>query len=339
MLSAAMMQGIETNGSAGISAHDADAPGVSTRSGRSASLETVVRTALPVRLRLTLGPTFRAAGGRGGRLAWVAPDGGWWRAVRTPEGAATVRFCAERHGVHVRAWGPGAEWLLGAAPGWLGARDSLEGFEPKGVVLDLHRRMPGLRIGRSGLVFDTIVPTVLAQKVTGREAGRSWGSLVRTLARPAPGPGAAGLVLPPPAEALAALPYQDYHPHGVEMRRANVIRGLAAGAARLERAADLPLPKAYPLLRSFPGVGAWTAAEVAGPALGDADAVSVGDYHIPNTVSWALAGEPRGTDERMLELLAPYEGHRGRVIRLLEAAGLTAPRFGPRAPIRSIRRL
>jgi hypothetical protein len=48
-----------------------------------------------------------------------------------------------------------------------------------------------------------------------------------------------------------------------------------------------------------------------------------------------LAGEPRGDDARMLELLAPYAGQRGRVIRLLEAARIKIPRFGPRfAPMR-----
>jgi 3-methyladenine DNA glycosylase/8-oxoguanine DNA glycosylase len=304
-------------------------------------IETRVRTPLPVDLRLTLGPLFRMSGGGGRRsaVARITHDGAWWRAARTPQGPVTVRFSKDRDAVIVRTWGAGADWLAEAAPSWVGSADSIEGFEPTGFIRDLHRRMPGLRIGRSGLVFDTIVPTVLAQKVTGKEAGRAWASLVRAFGEPAPGPPEAGLVLPPSPETLAALPYHDFHPHGVEMRRANVIRGLAAGISRLERTARLPLPEAYAALRSFPGVGPWTAAEVAGVALGDPDAVSVGDYHIPNTVAWALAGEPRGTDERMLELLAPYAGHRGRVIRLLEAAGISAPRFGPRAPVRSIRGL
>ncbi len=56
-------------------------------------------------------------------------------------------------------------------------------------------------------------------------------------------------------------------------------------------------------------------------------------------VAWALAGEARGTDERMLELLEPYRGQRGRVLRLLELAGVRAPRYGPRMAPRRIERL
>jgi 3-methyladenine DNA glycosylase/8-oxoguanine DNA glycosylase len=91
-------------------------------------------------------------------------------------------------------------------------------------------------------------------------------------------------------------------------------------------------------LQLFPGIGPWTAAEVARLALGDPDAVSVGDYHLPNLVAWTLAGEPRGTDERMLELLEPFRGHRGRVQRLLESGGAHAPRYGPRTEVRPIER-
>ena len=89
-------------------------------------------------------------------------------------------------------------------------------------------------------------------------------------------------------------------------------------------------------LRALPGIGAWTAAEVSLVALGDADAVSVGDYHLPHHVAWALAGEARADDARMLELLEPYRGHRGRVIRLVVAGHPGPPRFGPRLPLKSI---
>jgi 3-methyladenine DNA glycosylase/8-oxoguanine DNA glycosylase len=303
-------------------------------------IETHIRPRLPVDLRLTLGPVI----GRGGTAA-VDGRGVWWRAARTPAGPATMSLTPERGGFHARAWGPGAAWAIEAASALVGCQDSLDGFDPPpGIVRDVHRRLPGLRVGRSHLVFDALVPVVLAQKVTGLEAGRAWTGLVRAFGEPAPGPAGrtgppGGLRVPPPAEALAALPYHSFHRFGVEMRRANVIRRSAAEAPRLERATDMTPSAGRLYLQRFPGIGPWTAAEVALVALGDADAVSVGDYHIPNTVSWAMAGEPRGTDERMLELLAPFEGHRGRVIRLLEAAGLTAPKFGPRSPVRSIRRL
>jgi 3-methyladenine DNA glycosylase/8-oxoguanine DNA glycosylase len=297
-------------------------------------LETHVRPHLPVDLRLTLCPVI----GSGGTAA-IDGRGSWWKALRTPAGPATVSVTPERGGFHIRAWGPGAGWAMEAAPGMVGCQDSVDGFQPPpGVVRDAHRRLPGLRIGRSQLVFESLIPVVLAQKVTGMEAGRAWSGLVRAFGEPAPGPaGVRGrLRVSPSPEVLGGLPYQSFHRFGVEMRRANVIRRAAAEAPRLERAVDMPAADGRHYLRRFAGIGPWTAAEVALVALGDADAVSIGDYHIPNTVSWALAGEPRGTDERMLELLAPFEGHRGRVIRLLEAAGLTAPKFGPRSTVRSI---
>jgi 3-methyladenine DNA glycosylase/8-oxoguanine DNA glycosylase len=191
-----------------------------------------------------------------------------------------------------------------------------------------------MRIGRTNRVIESLVPAILEQKVTGREAGRAFRGLIRGHGEAAPGP--FGLRILPPAHVLAGLPYYAYHPLGVERRRADTIRWAAAHAERLEEIVDLPLELAYARLRALPGVGAWTAAEVALRALGDADAVSVGDFHIPNTVAWALSGEPRGTDARMLELLEPYRGQRGRVIRLLEAAGVAAPRYGPRLAPRAI---
>jgi len=98
----------------------------------------------------------------------------------------------------------------------------------------------------------------------------------------------------------------------------------------------MDLPTARRRLEAFPGVGQWTAAKVAQVALGDADAVPVGDYHLPHSVAYALEGVPRSTDERMLQLLEPYRGHRARVIRLIGVAGITAPRYGPKMPLRNI---
>ncbi len=126
-----------------------------------------------------------------------------------------------------------------------------------------------------------------------------------------------------------------FHRCGVERKRADTIRRAMARAGRVDEVAGLPLEAAYRRLRALPGVGPWSAAEVGLVALGDPDAVSVGDYHLPSQVAWALAGERTGTDERMLELLEPYRGHRGRVLRLLTIGGVGPPRRGPRTARRS----
>lgn len=204
------------------------------------------------------------------------------------------------------------------------------------LVAELARRSPGVRIPRSGAVLESLVPAILEQKVAGQEASRAWTGLIRVHGETAPGPPEWRLRLAPAPATLAALPYYAYHPFGIERRRAELIRRVAARAAWFEAIVGLPLPGAYARLTAVPGIGPWTAAEVGARALGDDDAVSVGDFHLPNLVAFALAGEPRGTDERMLELLEPYRGQRARVIRLLELSGLRAPRRGPRLSARGI---
>ncbi len=170
--------------------------------------------------------------------------------------------------------------------------------------------------------------------VTSEEAHASYRALVMALGEPAPGP--TRLTLPPSPQVLAGTPYWTFHRFGVERRRAETIIRAARSARRLEETLTMDIAGAYTRLEAFPGVGRWTAAKVAGVALGDPDAVPVGDYHLPHTVGYLFEGTPRSTDERMLELLEPYRGHRGRVLRLLTQAGATAPRFGPRKPLRDI---
>ena len=160
--------------------------------------------------------------------------------------------------------------------------------------------------------------------------------MVRLLNEPAPGP--VPLLLTPSADRLLDVPSYAFHRLGVERRRADTIQRCARVAHRLEEAVGLGTNVLDQRLRSIPGVGAWTSAEVRLVALGDADAVSVGDYHLPHVVAFALAGEARGDDERMLELLAPFAGHRGRVVRMIETSGITAPRRGPRMRLRTISR-
>ena len=264
----------------------------------------------------------------------IGPDG-VWRATRTPVGPATTHLRAGGGEITARAWGPGAQFALDTLPALVGADDDAEGFVPRHpVVVELARHLAGLRIGRSGAVVEALVPSVLEQKVVGLEARRSYARLVRALGEPAPGP--ASLLLPASPVRLASTPSWVFHRAGVERRRADTIRVACSYRSRVEEAASLPSGEAQRRLTALPGVGRWTAAEVALVALGDADAVSLGDYHLPHQVGWALAGEARGDDARMLELLEPYRGHRGRVIRLVVAGHPAPPRFGPRTPLRSI---
>jgi 3-methyladenine DNA glycosylase/8-oxoguanine DNA glycosylase len=280
--------------------------------------------------------------GSGDPTMRVDASGTVWRATRTVDGPATVRLTVQADVLRVAAWGPGAAAAVAAAPAFAGLGDDPSVLEPRHpLVADLARRFRGVRVGRSGAVVEALVPAILEQKITGDEARRTFRNLVRVHGEHAPGP--ANLRLLPAPDVLAALPYYAYHPLGLERRRAELLQRVGREAARLEgtvtRALAGDLAEAYAGLRSLPGVGPWTAAEVGQRAYGDPDAVSVGDFHVPNMVCWALAREPRGTDERMLELLEPYMGQRGRVIRLLELAGVRAPRYGPRLGSRRIERL
>jgi len=263
---------------------------------------------------------------------------GIWRASRTPDGPVATHLRSAAGEIIFRAWGPGSAWALDTAPALVGADDDHQDFRPAHPrVAELHRRLPGLRISRTNAVVEAVVPTIMEQKVQGIAAKRSYRALVCAWGEPAPGPaGDAGLMLPPPAHFLARAPSYSFHPFGLERKRADTIRRACSYARRLEETTTMAAADAHRRLLALPGLGPWSAAEVAMVALGDPDAVSVGDYHLPHDVSWALAGEARGTDERMLELLEPFAGHRGRVIRLLMAAGIRAPRHGPRLPLQPI---
>ena len=258
-----------------------------------------------------------------------------WRATRTPAGTATVHIRHEGQTVTVEAWGAGADWAVEHTPLLLGEADDASGFVPAHpLVARLHRSHPGVRMPRTHAVFEALVPTVLGQLVAGAEAHASYRALLADMGEVAPGP--VRMKVPPSAEVLARTPYWRLHGFGVERRRAETIIRAARSAKRLEETVGMTRDDAYRRLQAFGGVGPWTAANVAAVALGDPDAVPLGDYHLPHTIGFALEGTPRSTDERMLELLEPYRGHRARVIRLIALAGITAPRYGPRRPLRDI---
>ena len=259
---------------------------------------------------------------------------GVWRATHTPDGAATIHIEVDDRTIRATAWGPGAGWAIDRADLLVGMNDvsTLETSHPR--LKEIHRRLAGMRIGATHRVMEALVPAILEQKVTSYEAHQAFRRIVYALGEPAPGP--MRMLVAPTPEILAAQPYWVFHRLGVERKRADVIRAVCARAGRLEECVALTAEEAAARLTSFTGVGPWTAAEVAARAFGDADAVSVGDFHLPHLVSWVLAGELRGTDERMLELLEPYRGERGRVIRLIELGGGRRPRRAPRQRIRSI---
>jgi 3-methyladenine DNA glycosylase/8-oxoguanine DNA glycosylase len=290
-----------------------------------------VRLVLSVHSRGPRDPAYR-----------VDASGAVWRTVLTPDGPGTLRVTARagvRYGkITASAWGPGAGWLLETLPALLGEHDDPAGFVPVHPLLrEMASRHPGARVGRSGRVLEALVPAVLEQKVVGAEARRAWHYLLRRFGQPAPGPAPAGMRVFPDAGTWARIPSWEWHQAGVEPGRAAAIARAARAAGRLEEILTMAAGDADRRLRSLPGVGPWTSAEVRQRACGDADAVSVGDYNLPAVVGWALAGRVVD-DAGMLELLAPYAGHRYRATRLVELSGVAPPRRGPRLPLREYRR-
>lgn len=262
-----------------------------------------------------------------------------WRTCRYGGEPATVRVEAlSRVEVRATAWGPGASAALDAVPGWLGEYDEPHAFRPvHALISDVLRRCPGLLIGRTGLVVEALVPAILEQKVTSIEAYRSWVALLRRHGERAPGPAPEGMRVAPAAGTWLSIPSWEWHRAGVGPQRSRTIVTAMRHAARLEETASMSSEAADRRLRAVPGIGPWTSAEVRQRVLGDPDAVSVGDAGLPHVVSYALAGQRRGSDELMLELLEPYRGHRHRACVLLLQAGVRPPRRAPRAPLRDYR--
>lgn len=303
-----------------------------TAAGRASSDVTVEHTSdRPLDLALTLSPLRHGAYDPTFRRT---PDGAVWRTTLVRTGPVTQRFVSTgARSAVVQHWGPGSREAADAVPELLGEGDDAAGFVPPPQARDVARRTPGLRMCRSGRVLEALVPAVLEQKVQVVTAHRAWRWLVSRHGSVAPGPAPDGLKVVPSARGWAAVPTWDWHRAGVDPRRAATAVRCAQVAARLEDAAAMPADEARARLEKVPGVGVWTSAEVAQRAFGDADAVSVGDFHLAGAVGWALTGE-RTDDDGMLRLLAPYAPHRHRVVRLLFLDRRPqAPRRGPRLSI------
>ncbi|MFJ8634272.1 DNA-3-methyladenine glycosylase family protein [Streptomyces sp. NPDC093568] len=291
----------------------------------------------PLDLGLVLGPLRR---GPGDPTFRAMPDGSVWRATRTPAGPGTLRVSARGARVRGEAWGPGAEWLLDGLPELLGAADDPSAFVPRHRLLALsqHRR-PGLRLTRTGLVMESLIPSVLEQKVTTDEAYRAWRLLVRKYGEPAPGPAPARMCVMPDARTWSLIPSWEWHRAGVDNKRASTILRAVRVAARMEEAVRMPPAQAQARLEVLPGIGPWTSAEVVQRSHGAPDAVTVGDLHLPGIVGFALAGDRDADDALMLELLEPYAGQRHRAARLILLSGRVPARRAPKMPRVDIGRL
>jgi 3-methyladenine DNA glycosylase/8-oxoguanine DNA glycosylase len=308
-------------------------------SAAAGSVRDVVAAACQVRVwrppwPCPVGPILRQQRRGGGdptyRIQGEGPGARHWRGIRTPTGPVTLMVQAlPRLGeVVAEAWGEGAEWALDRVPSMLGADDDPSGFAPRHPVLvDVHRRYPHWRLGRSDRLFEALVPSIVEQKVTGKEAFAGFRSLVHFHGERAPGAGREQKVwLQPTADVLRMVPSWEWLRLHVDPARSRTIVQAARVGASLDR---LTPDDVDSKLRTLSGVGVWTSAEVRQRAFGEPDAVSFGDYHVAKDVGWALTGA-EVDDAGLAELLEPYRPHRYRVQRLVELAGLRRPRSGPR---------
>jgi 3-methyladenine DNA glycosylase/8-oxoguanine DNA glycosylase len=260
------------------------------------------------------------------------------RATRTPAGPALIKIIGHGHQVTARAWGDGAEWVVDQLPRLVGVTDDPTGFVPRPEhrpLVEAVRRYGHYRVGRTDAVFEALAPACIEQVVTGKEAFRAWRLLVLEFGEAAPGPtgdpnsAAYGMHLPPTPEAWRRVPSWRFLAAGVEERRSRTLVRTAVRAAALERTLLCSFAEADRALRSFPGVGPWTSAEVRQRAHGDPDAWSIGDYHVAKDLTYALVGEALD-DAACEEILKPYRGHRFRVQVLLGMTARRPPRHAPR---------
>jgi 3-methyladenine DNA glycosylase/8-oxoguanine DNA glycosylase len=235
---------------------------------------------------------------------------------------AAVEVCRTADGVEICAYGNHAEELL---------KETVQGFEQNDLYSDfatddtgvfrLHQSFPGLRLLRVPWLYDATCSAILQQRIRTVDAMRDWRRITKRYGSPAP----LGLWAFPPADVLARVPAFALEGMGIDAKRVRALLNFARESRLVRFKPEMSFAAMRQYLLRVPGIGPWTAETVMGYGVGDVDAAIVGDLHLPRVVCYALAGEFNGTDERMIELLEPFRGHRFRIIRLLYAAGLDVP--------------
>ncbi len=285
--------------------------------------------------------TLRSVSFLGGDPTCHLQPGRFQRATLTPDGPGSVVVQWDGNKARAQAWGAGANWLIHGAGRLLGMEDDLSTFNPTHhTIRRVYSQNAGLRIGATHTLWHDMAASILQQRVTTKAAAQQWRAMVRAWGEAAPGE--VDLLLPPAPALVARKGYFEFHPFGIERQRAETLIRAAREVTRIGNAGDVGFMTSAQLiarLRHLKGIGPWTSNFVCVTTLGDPDVVVPGDFHLPSTVSWALEREPRADDDRMLELLEPFAGHRWRVVRLLMVAGIQAPKFGPKGRKLDIRRL
>ena len=256
-------------------------------------------------------------------------------ALHTPDGPATIE--AEHRGASIRVecWGDGADWLTHRAEALLGLSDDPSRFDPRDPSFRrVWKRTLGIHLPTMPVLFPRLAQVVLLQLVTTGEGQRAWRRIVDDLGAPAPGPH--DLRLPPKSEEIGRTPWVRFVADGVPHKQARTLVRCGRKMASLEASGTWGGEEALHAVAGLSGIGPWSVGYLRGTVLGDPDAVMTGDYHLPHSAAWILAGRERGTDEEMLDLLEPYRGHRFRVIRALWACGIRAPRRGPKRGLRPL---
>ena len=260
------------------------------------------------------------------------------RATITPDGPGTIAIIVDDEVRVESAHGPGADWFVAHAAHLAARHEEPEAISPlHDAVRKAQREIGVLHLPRSNTPWHEVLPAILGQRITGMQAYAQWAALCRTFGERAPGP--FDLYLPPAPDRLAHVTSWEFHRLGIERQRARTLLVAARHHRHIERTIELSGQDARTTLMQLPGIGVWTAAVTTGVSHGDRDALPVGDFHVKNTVAWALTGRARGTDEEMIVTLEPYRPHRWVVVRMLERCGFAAPKFAPKRPLLRIERM